>query len=177
MKVIDSITKVLTAIEKILLIVILSVIVITTFLEVVIRYTPIHLAGIWDEIATFAFVWLTMIGAGACVREGSHMTMDFVVSFFPESSKKYLAILNDLCATAVGYGILYAAKILLPKTKKAGMLSAALELPIWIQSSALAFGAALITFWAIINLIKDIRTIVLSFKDKKAAIAAPEKEG
>lgn len=177
MKVIDSITKVLTAIEKVLLIVFLAVIVITTFLEVVIRYTPIQLAGIWDEIATFAFVWVTMIGAGACVREGSHMTMDFVISFFPKSASKYLAILNDLCASAVGIGILYAAKKLIPRTRRSGMLSAALQLPIWIQNSALAVGAALMLFWAIINLIKDIYAIVQYFKNKKVAVNDSTQEG
>jgi len=176
MKVIDSISKVLVKIEKVLLVFFMAVIVLTTFIEVVIRYTPIQLAGIWDEIATFAFVWATMIGAGACVREGSHMTMDFVVSFFPKSTKKFFDIFYNLCAGAVGVGVLYAAAKLLPKTKRAGMLSAALQLPIWIQNSALAVGAVLMTFWAVINLIKGIYALCHK-EETKVAVSDPTQEG
>ena len=79
MKAIKTIIDIIRKIESVLLVLILAVIVVTTFLQVIGRFTPLPLKSVFEEVATFAFVWMVMIGGGACAREASHMTMDFVV--------------------------------------------------------------------------------------------------
>ena len=159
MKAIRCIIDVIKKIESALLVLILAVIVITTFLQVIGRFTPLPLKSVFEEVATFGFVWLVMIGGGACAREGSHMTMDFVVSYMPKLGKQISKLLGDICGAGIGVGLLYAAKILIPKVKRAGMLSSCMQLPIWIQNLSLALGAALILFWSILNIVQDVYTM------------------
>ena len=160
METIRKILDVIKKIESVILILILAVIVATTFLQVVGRFTTLPLKSVFEEVATFAFVWMVMIGGGACAREGTHMTMDFVVSYFPSKVKPWVRLLGDICGCGVGIGLIYAASILIPRTKRAGMLSAVMMLPIWIQNLSLAIGAGLILFWSALNIIQDIYAII-----------------
>lgn len=160
MKGIKAILNAVKTVEKIVLIALFIVIVLTTFLQVVGRYTPLPFSKKCEEIATFSFVWATMIGAGTCVREGGHMTMDFVVSYLPRSKRIYVKLIGDIAAALVGVGILRAAKLLIPRVKRAGMISSAMSLPLWIQELAVAVGAALILLWAVVNIVEDVSKIV-----------------
>ena len=146
--------------ESTLLILILAVIVAATFFQVLGRFTPIPLKSVFEEAATFAFVWLIMIGGGACAREGTHMTMDFAVSFLPPAARKWSRLFGDLCGCAFGAGIIACAFILIPIIRRAGMVSAVMQLPIWIQNLSLAVGAALILFWSAVNVCRDVYSIV-----------------
>lgn len=176
MKVIRRVIDIVRKIEAVILVLILAVIVVTTFLQVIGRFTPLPFKSVFEEVATFGFVWLVMIGGGACAREGSHMTMDFVVSYLPEKGKRMSKLLGDICGSAVGIGLIYAALKLLPRVKKAGMLSAVMMLPIWIQNLSLAIGAGLILFWSIINVTENVyemftgRTLNLTVKPEKGGV-------
>ena len=66
--------------------------------------------------------------------------------------------------SGVGIGIIYAATKLIPRVKRAGMLSAVMMLPIWIQNLSLAIGAGLILFWSLLNIVQDIYTIATGKK-------------
>jgi len=157
MKVIKGILNAIKKAEYFILVLLFVIIVITTFLQVIGRYTPLPFSGVFEEIATFAFVWATMIGAGTCVREGGHMSIDLLVTMLPgKASKKIAKIWSDIVAILVSGGIIYAAMQLLPKVKRAGMLSGSLQLPLWIQNLSVPIGAALILLWAIVALVEDI---------------------
>lgn len=160
MKVIHSILDVIKKVEYVLLVTILAAIVLATFLQVVGRYTPLPFSSKFEELATFSFVWVTMIGAGACVREGGHMTMDFMVSFVPENKRVFFKLLNDVVALLIGAVIVYCAAMLIPKLRRTGMTSAAMDLPLWIQNLSIPVGGALISLWGCVNIVEDIRHIV-----------------
>ena len=159
MKGIQAFLRAVKTVEKVVLIALLILIVITTFLQVIGRYTPLPFSGVFEEVATFSFVWATMIGAGTCVREGGHMTMDFVVSYLPQSKKIFVKLAGDIVAALVGFGIIRAAKMLIPRVRRAGMLSGSLRLPLWIQNLAVPVGASLILLWAVVNVVEDIYKI------------------
>ena len=159
MKVIKAILNALKAVEKFVLIALFVIIVVTTFLQVIGRYTPLPFSGVFEEIATFSFVWATMIGAGTCVREGGHMTMDFVVSYLPKSKRIFVKLASDIVAAVVGVGVLRAAALLIPRARRAGMLSGSLRLPLWIQNLSVPVGFALVLLWAVVNIVEDIHKI------------------
>ena len=160
MKVIKTIIDIIKKVEFVILALMLGVIVAATFLQVIGRYTPLPFSSVFEELSTFLFVWMSMIGAGACVREGSHMSMDFLVSFLPENKKIYSKLLNDLVAIFVGVIIVYCSTLLIPRLQRTGMLSAAMQLPLWINNLAAPTGAALVAFWGVHNVILDIYSIV-----------------
>lgn len=160
MKVIKTIINIIKKVEFVILALMLGVIVAATFLQVIGRYTPLPFSSVFEELSTFLFVWMSMIGAGACVRDGSHMSMDFLVSFLPENKKIYSKLLNDLVAIFVGVIIVYCSTLLIPKLQRTGMLSAAMQLPLWINNLAAPTGAALVAFWGVHNVILDIYSIV-----------------
>jgi TRAP-type C4-dicarboxylate transport system permease small subunit len=159
MKVIRAILNGIKTLEKIILIALFIIIVLTTFLQVIGRYTPLPFSGVFEEVATFSFVWATMIGAGTCAREGGHMTMDFLVSYVPKSKKIFFKLFSDIVATVVGCGLIIAATQLIPRVRRAGMLSGSLRLPLWIQNLAVPVAAALIILWSVVNIVTDIQTI------------------
>lgn len=160
MKVIQSILNIIKKIEYVLLVAILGTIVLTTFLQVIGRFTPLPFSSKFEELATFAFVWATMIGAGACVREGGHMSMDFVTSFVPDDKKVFFKLLNDVVAVFIGVAIVYCSAMLIPKLQRTGMTSAAMDLPLWIQNLSVPVGGSLIALWGGTNIAGDIRCII-----------------
>lgn len=87
------------------------------------------------------------------------MTMDFVVSYLPQSKKIFVKLASDIIAALVGFGIIRAAGMLIPRVRRAGMLSGSLRLPLWIQNLAVPVGASLILLWAVVNVVEDIYNI------------------
>lgn len=159
MKVIHLILNAIKKVEYVLLVAILAAIVLSTFLQVIGRHTPLPFSSKFEELATFSFVWVTMIGAGTCVREGGHMSMDFMVSFVPENKRVFFKLLNDVVALLIGVAIIYCAAMLIPKLRRTGMTSAAMDLPLWIQNLSIPVGGALISLWGSVNIIEDIKRI------------------
>jgi TRAP-type C4-dicarboxylate transport system permease small subunit len=95
-----------------------------------------------EEVARMAIVWLTMIGAGACLRSGTHISVSFLVNALPPRLRQLALWLRDAAIlAAVGVlgwsGARYAAL-------NATQDSPALEIPMSIAYSSLSVGAALV---------------------------------
>lgn len=85
-------SKILNIIKKIeegILFLFLAVILLACFFQVIGRYTPLPFSSAFEEIAVNLFIWMTLLGAGVCVRTHSHMRMDIIDTFLPEKIKPY----------------------------------------------------------------------------------------
>lgn len=83
-------SKILNIIKKIeegILFLFLAVILLACFFQVIGRYTPLPFSSAFEEIAVNLFIWMTLLGAGVCVRTHSHMRMDIIDTFLPEKDK------------------------------------------------------------------------------------------
>ena len=100
-------SKILNIIKKIeegILFLFLAVILLACFFQVIGRYTPLPFSSAFEEIAVNLFIWMTLLGAGVCVRTHSHMRMDIIDTFLPEKIKPYVDMIRELIVATVYKG-------------------------------------------------------------------------
>ena len=106
------------------------------------RYVIGRAPGWSEEVARMAIVWLTMLGAAACLRSGTHIAVAVLVNALPPGPRQVLLWIRDTA-------ILLAVGVLAWAGTRYAMLnhtqdSPALEIPMSLAYASLAVGAALI---------------------------------
>ena len=128
-------SKILNIIKKIedgILFLFLAVILLACFFQVIGRYTPLPFSSAFEEIAVNLFIWMTLLGAGVCVRTHSHMRMDIIDTFLPEKIKPYVDMIRELIVGVVfGYAAIIVASYI-PVVKRTGMTTSSLDIPQYI---------------------------------------------
>ena len=95
-----------------------------------------------EELARFLMIWLTMLGAAAVLRGGSHISVTVLTDRLPPRLARVALALRDAvmvatCGGLVWWGIEFARL-------NGAQESAALEIPMTIPYAALPAGMALI---------------------------------
>ena len=106
--------KILNIIKKIeegILFLFLAVILLACFFQVIGRYTPLPFSSAFEEIAVNLFIWMTLLGAGVCVRTHSHMRMDIIDTFLPEKIKPYVDMIRELIGCSIWLCRNYCGKL------------------------------------------------------------------
>lgn len=84
---------------EVLNVVLLVVLVLFVALQVIFR--SIGFAAPWtEEMARFAFVYITFFGSVLVLKEGGHIVIDFVISRFPVKIKRVMDIIINLSVAA-----------------------------------------------------------------------------
>jgi tripartite ATP-independent transporter DctM subunit len=123
------------------------------------RYV-LHSALTWtDELATFLFLWMTMLGAVVAYRRGEHMRLNAVVRAVSSDVRRWL----DVIATVVvalfcielipASGTFYVLELV--------DLSPSLGFPRSLEVAAILIGLALILLLAVLRLIDSDRERVI----------------
>jgi TRAP-type C4-dicarboxylate transport system permease small subunit len=97
----------LCTVLRVLLAILVGALIIPVAMQVIARYTGIIPVYLWtEELATFIFVWVVMIGSVLAVWDGTH----FDVQVLPDSSNPLILFLQKaLVLLLVGlFGILFA---------------------------------------------------------------------
>src|SRR5512144_1674906 len=99
--------RVFIALNRWIVIVMTSVMVILVFLNVVCRYI-FNFSIIWaEEVSQYLMVWVAFLGAGLALRQGRHVAVELLQEQLPGGAKRglrwglVLAMLAFLLATAV----------------------------------------------------------------------------
>ncbi|WP_128255720.1 TRAP transporter small permease [Falsirhodobacter deserti] len=122
----------------ILLGLLLAAMALMVFVNVVMRYTMNSGIAVSDELARFAFVWLTFIGAVVGYHHRLHIGMETVVSQFKRRGRLVLMGLSDLL-------ILGCAIVLTVGTWKQLPINASMSAPVTGLSMAWVYGIGLFT--------------------------------
>ena len=77
------------------------VMVICVFVNVVGRYVFNHSFASVEEIARMLFVWLTYLGCIACIKEGSHVRVDIVLTLVPAKVRLVMEVIANLLMDAI----------------------------------------------------------------------------
>ena len=77
--IVSTISRMLRHVENAVAVILLAVICFITGLQVVFRFVLKHPLSWSDELATFSFVWLALLGAAIGVREKAHIGVDVFV--------------------------------------------------------------------------------------------------
>jgi TRAP-type transport system small permease protein len=98
--------KLLDKVLKGVLILLFSLLVIVTVVQVVSRFIGAPLQGT-DEAVRFMFIWLIFIGIAYGMREKVHIEVDFFVSRFSETIQFWLTMFNHVLMAAYTFVIIY----------------------------------------------------------------------
>lgn len=97
--------------ERYLLLVFYTLVVAVIGVEVIRRFV-LSFSSIWgEEIARFAFIYLTWIGASLGVKNRSHIRIDVIYSWVPERHHVWLYVLADVATIAFAVIALYYSMI------------------------------------------------------------------
>lgn len=77
------------------------VMVICVFVNVVGRYVFNYSFASVEEIARMLFVWLTYLGCIACIKEGSHVRVDIVLTLVPAKVRLVMEVIANLLMDAI----------------------------------------------------------------------------
>lgn len=167
--------KVLKAIddnlEKMICVILLSVMTVVIFLQVLIRltakYTNISLA--WtEELGRYLFIWLIYISSAMAVKLRAHIKVDVLKVVFGKMGNFILDILSNvfffLFAAAFTY---YSWNAVYRLAFVRTQYSATLHLPMWVPYFSITLGCALMVFRLIQDTVKLIREFRAPSSDTK----------
>ena len=93
--------------ERYLTLPLYALIVITIFMEVFRRFF-LSYSSIWsEEIARYAFIYITWIGAAAAVKERAHIRIDVILPLLPNKGKAIVFIFGDIITLILACIALY----------------------------------------------------------------------
>ena len=168
-----SALKKLQYIENLIIVVSFAVMVTCSFLSVVNR-NFIKLSIPWfDELSTFAMIYMALLGTEAGLRDGSQIAVTALVNKFNGISKAILQIIAKTVVTGFSAVVLYYSSHMAAIQASSGQLTAALHIPMAIPYFALVISFAIITCVQGITVI----TMLVHFNELSNPHTVDEKGG
>ena len=100
MKTVHKIDHAVNALLRCIVMIMLSVMSVIVFAQVVFRI--VHLSIPWsEELSKYLLIWSTFMGAAMCVRNGSLVGLEFVLSSLSERGQKILKIILSMIICAI----------------------------------------------------------------------------
>ena len=135
---------------------ILALLVIIMFTQVFFRYVLNHSLSWSEELTKYLFVWLVFLGGALCLRDKTHIGVDFFISLLPDFFKPGIRIFNYLLITI--FSILVTILGFMWVIKVHGTYTPALGWPLnLVFYAAVAVGFLLTSIYAVRHLISEFK--------------------
>lgn len=148
--------KFLSNIEEILCAACLSVMTIIAFVNVVARYMGASLS-FTDEITTYLFVLLSLLGAAVAAKRGAHLGLTIVLDVVNPYVEKFLKTVGYIFAVVFSGSILYYGIFMTIRQFERGQVTAGMQWPEWVFGSFVPIGAFFLTLRFIQVLIYEVK--------------------
>ena len=171
--------KILDYIEESLVCVCLIVMTSLTFVNVVSRYVFSASLSFSEEITTYLFVLLSLLGAAIAAKRGAHLGLSILTDRVGPKTSRVLGIISMLFATVFSAIICYYGVLMALSQFNKGQLTAGTQLPEWIFGSFVPIGALFVTIRFAQNLFRLITGKEIQHEDVVAEAlenAAQEEE-
>ena len=146
--------KILDYIEESLVCVCLVVMTALTFVNVVARYVFSASLSFSEEITTYLFVLLSLLGSAIAAKRGAHLGLTIISDRVGPKAGRVLGIISMAFATAFSALICYFGFFMALNQFNKGQLTAGTQLPEWIFGSFVPIGALFVTIRFGENLIR-----------------------
>jgi TRAP-type C4-dicarboxylate transport system permease small subunit len=137
----------ISRLEQILITVLLSAMILTAFLQIVLRnFFSTGLA--WgDPLVRYLVIWVGFIGAAIATKEGKHITIEIVSHWLSGQSNRYVQSASHLFS-AIVCGLLTWAALKFVRVEALMGGSAIFDLPVWVPQVIIpvAFGIMTLRF-------------------------------
>ena len=171
--------KILDYIEESLVCVCLVVMTALTFVNVVARYVFSASLSFSEEITTYLFVLLSLLGSAIAAKRGAHLGLTIISDRVGPKAGRVLGIISMAFATAFSAIICYFGFFMALNQFNKGQLTAGTQLPEWIFGSFVPIGALFVTIRFAQNLFRLIAGKEIQHEDVVAEAlenAAQEEE-
>lgn len=119
--------RLLNNIEEYILQVLFVLMGISLLVQIVSRYVFNNPLIFTEELASICFIWMTMVGAGFCIKNKLNTNIDLLVNLLPAFIRKIVTVLSDLlCMSIFIYLIPVASKFINAQAK---VKTPAMQLP------------------------------------------------
>ncbi|MBW1659185.1 MAG: TRAP transporter small permease [Deltaproteobacteria bacterium] len=143
-----------------LLVVLMSVMFISVCLQVFFRYVLESPLSWSEELARYAFVWISFLGAAMALGKRLHFGIDYLVNKFPPRLRAGMELITN-CAILV-FVLVLVVKGFQTATTARFSHSAGLNLRMDIVFDAIPVSGLIMAYYLIRQIIGDIRTMVSS---------------
>lgn len=128
-------------IEDIICAIALGVMTILTFANVVARYVFSASFSFSEEITTYLFVLLSLIGSASAARRKAHLGFTALVDLFSPAVKRGLAIMSYSMAFLFSSALFYYGLNMVSSQMRRGQVTAGMQWPEWIFGAFVPLGA------------------------------------
>ena len=144
MKLFKKIDEIIAGLETGLITVILSLMIILSFGQVVLR-NFFNESILWGDIFLRQMVlWVGFIGASLAARDQRHIAVDFLPNILPSSWGKHILILTNICAAGISGFLAQAAWDFVAYERKSES-TLFFNYPVWFFQIVLPYGFSLLT--------------------------------
>lgn len=148
---------ILDRIEEIVAAVCLSVMTILAFANVVARYVFSASFSFSEEITTYLFVLLSLLGTAIAARRRAHLGLTILTDVVSPKVRRILHIIGYLFAVAFTGAIFYYGILMVLSQRQLQQVTANMQWPEWIFGSFVPIGALFATVRFVQVLIEEIR--------------------
>ncbi|MFG6332444.1 MAG: TRAP transporter small permease [Lachnospiraceae bacterium] len=151
--------QILDRIEEIVAAVCLSVMTVLAFANVVARYVFSASFSFSEEITTYLFVLLSLLGTAIAARRRAHLGLTILTDVVNPKVRRVLLIIGYLFAVAFTGAIFYYGILMVISQRQLGQVTANMQWPEWIFGSFVPIGALFATVRFVQVLIEEIRGV------------------
>jgi len=150
----SAIQRAINAVVRWVVIVLMLFMTVAVCLQILFRYVFNAPLGWTEEMARFAFVWVSFFGASALMRVREHINVTIFLDRFPPRLRAAAEFFANICAVICVYFFLVGGLAL--ATNEWRQLAPATEIPMgWIYL-AIPVSAALMAIWVVIQTIEAV---------------------
>jgi len=133
--------------------------------QIVTRYFFNSPSTISEEIVTYSFTWLSILGAACVFGKRSHLCMTFFSAKFTGRKKAYLDIFSELCVMLTAVSLLiYGGYIMSAENME--QETASLGISMGFMYSVLPISGVIICIYSILNLLDIFKVLSSPDADK-----------
>lgn len=149
--------RIFDKIEEFLAIACLTVMTVLAFMNVVFRFILSASFSFSEEITTYLFVLLSLLGTAIAVRRRAHLGLTIITDIVNPKVKKVLHIIGYLFAVAFSGALFFYGIQMVMNQMRLGQVSATMQWPEWIYGSFVPIGAFFVVVRFIQVLIEEVK--------------------
>lgn len=143
----SAIQRGINSVVRWIIIVLMLVMTVTVFLQILFRYVFNLPLGWSEEMARFAFVWVSFFGASALMRVREHVNVTVFLERFPARLQQVAVLLANLGALLCVYFFVVGGIAL--TTNEWAQLAPAMDIPMGWVYLAIPVSSALMAVWVV----------------------------
>ncbi len=163
--------KILDWIEEIICVLCTIAMTVLVFGGVVSRFVLHASLSFSEEITTYLFVLLSLMGTAIAAKRRAHLGLSILTDAVPPKVRKGLLVFGFAIASLFSAALFYYGIRMVMNQHKLGMVTAAMQFPEWIYATFVPFGAFFVTIRFIQAMIEEYKvplSVTMIQETKKA---------